>query len=357
MVQPNAGFHIGHNQVNASKESDRSCSNVQKGNRTLTVEARPSNMILHDKDGYTNKGDENWSVKEAATGFKAMFTEAKNSQKIALEQTNSLDGVVRLTEVSTTTAGQFSNDQNQASKGAKTTAVTAEAGAQTAVTADAGAQTVVTADAGHKRKHKLVDSCSLSQFVTDFKYSENQAQISLSEAMDYGEQNPVEKFQGDLRQVLNEKRGFHVSAGNTEGQELEGSDTMDDAAATGVRTVHEQDKHSQKSAMVQPNAGFNIGHNQNNSLNGVVRLTEVSTTTAGQFSNDQNQASKGAKTTAVTAEAGAQTAVTADAGAQTVVTVDASHKRKHKLVDSCSLSQFELQVLRKSSSNFSSQQT
>ncbi|OIT08910.1 hypothetical protein A4A49_62207, partial [Nicotiana attenuata] len=86
MVQPNAGFNIGHNQVNASKESDGSCSNVQKGNRTLTVEARPSNMILHDKDGYTNKGDENWSVKEDATGFKEMFTEAKNSQKIALEQ-------------------------------------------------------------------------------------------------------------------------------------------------------------------------------------------------------------------------------------------------------------------------------
>ncbi|OIS96139.1 hypothetical protein A4A49_58661, partial [Nicotiana attenuata] len=179
MVQPNAGFNIGHNQVNASKESDGSCSNVQKGNKTLTVEARPSNMILHDKDGYTNEGYENWSVKEAATGFKEMFTETKNSQKIALEQTNSLDGVVRLTEVSTTTAGQFSNDQNQASKGAKTTAVTAEAGAQTAVTADAGAQTVVTADAGHKRKHKLVESCSLSQFETDFKYSENQAQLSV----------------------------------------------------------------------------------------------------------------------------------------------------------------------------------
>ncbi|OIT21540.1 hypothetical protein A4A49_33999, partial [Nicotiana attenuata] len=62
--------------------------------------------------------------------------------------TNSLDGVVRFTEVSTTTVGKFSNDQNQASKGAKTTAVTAEARAQTTVTVDAGAQIVVTTDAG-----------------------------------------------------------------------------------------------------------------------------------------------------------------------------------------------------------------
>ncbi|OIT33397.1 hypothetical protein A4A49_15527 [Nicotiana attenuata] len=109
-------------------------------------------FLIDDADVSHNSNGADRVTEKQIEGFKATFTEAKNSQKIVLEQTKSpsicsLYGVVRLTEVGTTTAAeQFSNDQNQATKGAKITVVTAEVGAETVVTAD-----TITADAGTRK--------------------------------------------------------------------------------------------------------------------------------------------------------------------------------------------------------------